>query len=232
MSATTWPRNAKPEHGAWVIKMPRFVPFEFEFTAEAGDRAFEQTRTFLKKIDVGKLDALRTELGLRPEQLGVVVNMYVDALVIDAQMAALQNQPHQASLTREVIPLSYPEPIRPGQVVRIKGTAKRCGFYPDRIFISSAGDPLGAAAFNLLDIQIDGKTQFAQEGEIPGDMFASGAIGGGVAFDTALPKGGEFALVVKYIGKNPDGASFYGSVFGSATGPIEEELDVPSSGEA
>ena len=194
------------------------------FSDEQIARALDRTRAFLTKIDVAKIDALRVELGLRPEQLSIVIDVYVAAL---ASETVLVEAPDTRA-SREVLPMSCPEPIRPGQIVRIKGVAENVGFRPERIFISGATDPLHAAAFNIMDIQVDGKTQFAQEGEIPGDMFACSAIDSFVSFDT-VHKGSEFALVVKYIGDNPNGASFFGSVVGTAVVSPDDDEEKPES---
>ena len=61
------------------------------------------------------------------------------------------------------------------------------------------------------DIRVDGTTQFAQSGPIPGDVFSTSAID---SFVTFAP-GRLLEVDVEYIGEDPTGIRFVGRIFGT-----------------
>ena len=134
---------------------------------------------------------------------------------------------------REVLPINMGStPVLPGQTALIEARPQRGAFRPERFFVSGGTPELavswwqrispwyrapvlhGAADWLINDIQIGNRSQFAQSGDLPGDMFATGAIDCAVSFDTV-----ELAMAVKvvvtYIGAAKKGAVFYGSLLGT-----------------
>ena len=70
------------------------------------------------------------------------------------------------------------------------------------------------------DVRVDGASQFAQVGPIPGDMFSCSAIDSFVAW---LP-GKQIELDVEYIGLEAGGSCFVGSVHGTV---VRDDLNQP-----
>jgi hypothetical protein len=77
---------------------------------------------------------------------------------------------------------------------------------------------LGAAMDWLIrDIRVGNRSQFAQAGDVPGDMFAEGNQTTEIELEKWRPNM-TFEIYVKYIGKNPEGALFACDVTGIAPG--------------
>lgn len=169
-----------------------------KLTDEDRDQAIEATSAFLVKIDVKKIEQLRRRFELPPETFGFLVEIYASLLV--------------GAGDRELLPLSSKGPVLPGATTVVQGEVKR-SFRAERLFIASAGTDGGTADWIVNDVKVDGKTQFAQPGDVPGDMFASGAIDSFVSFAACREK---FELIVTYIGSNPEGVHFYAAAIGSA----------------
>lgn len=73
------------------------------------------------------------------------------------------------------------------------------------------------------DIRIGNRHQFAQSGDVPGDLFGPDAVVGALSFETAQ-RGQPFVIIATYIGKNPEGAAFKCTVHGVAFGfPPKDE---------
>jgi hypothetical protein len=77
--------------------------------------------------------------------------------------------------------------------------------------IENTGTDGGAADWIVNDIRIDGTTQFKQSGDIPGDMFATGAVDSFVKFHP----GTRIELSVTYIGLNEGGCCFTARILGT-----------------
>lgn len=117
---------------------------------------------------------------------------------------------------RRPLPITSDGAIKPNERTTIKTTPRQPGFLPQRIFIShynQKNNVNGAFDWVVHDIRVDGLSQCAQSGDIPGDMFASNAIDGFVRFS---PIQREIELDVTYIGENKNGIPFYASVVGAA----------------
>jgi hypothetical protein len=71
----------------------------------------------------------------------------------------------------------------------------------------------GAAAWLINDISIGNRSQFAQAGSLPGDMFSSSSIDSFVSFDTCQTAM-DVTVSVTYEGDIPAGCPFYGSMLG------------------
>ena len=117
------------------------------------------------------------------------------------------------AMSSEVIPLSTGVAVLPSKSAMITVRAQRRAFRPQRMFVSAAGTSGGAADWIVNDIKIAGQSQFAQAGDLPGDMFATSSIDSFVKFDVAKPLE-DVQVVVTYIGTNPQGAPFYASLVG------------------
>jgi hypothetical protein len=128
---------------------------------------------------------------------------------------ALIDAPQPQRAGREVLPMSTGVAILPTQSAQITARPQRVAFRPERVFISAAGTTGGAADWIVNDIKIGNRSQFSQSGDIPGDMFATGAIDSFVSFETAQTAM-DVVMVVTYIGSNESGVPFYASIVGTA----------------
>lgn len=215
---------------AWnaMTGMPNGMPIGQWGNALAKGNALEATKTFLEQIDVKAIDTLRKSFELPPESLGTLIEIY------SKKLADASPQPTRAQ--REVLPFSTNVPIRPGQTAQITARPQRVAFRPERFYVSNASPeykgpwwkrlspwykaPLcnGAADWIINDIQIGNRSQFAQAGDVPGDMFSTNAIDSFVSFETAQTAM-DIKLVVTYIGPARTGACFYGSMIGTSVHP-------------
>jgi hypothetical protein len=59
----------------------------------------------------------------------------------------------------------------------------------------------------IVDVHVDGKSQFPQAGVIPSDAFHPDTLDCFAAFDV-VPVGGSFAIKAHYVGSNPRGGRF------------------------
>ena len=143
----------------------------------------------------------------------------------DAKAKTDNDHPPTRWETRVVIPLSLPRNIQailPQQKVRIASENKHGAIDLTRLIISSAGTMGGAADWVVNDLEINGRSQLALK-DLTGGVFGSRGIIANQRSKTALSMEGldtlehghELAIVVTYIGENPAGCPFYGSVLGS-----------------
>jgi hypothetical protein len=65
----------------------------------------------------------------------------------------------------------------------------------------------------IVDLQVDGRAQLSQAGDLPGDCFRPNAIDTFVGLDT-VPPGRPFAIRARYLGSNPRGGRFGALVHG------------------
>jgi hypothetical protein len=135
--------------------------------------------------------------------------------VLRFERNALIDAPQPQRAGREVLPMSTGVAILPTQSAQITARPQRVAFRPERVFISAAGTTGGAADWIVNDIKIGNRSQFSQSGDIPGDMFATGAIDSFVSFETAQTAM-DVVMVVTYIGSNESGVPFYASIVGTA----------------
>jgi hypothetical protein len=86
------------------------------------------------------------------------------------------------------------------------------------------GDTAGGAADWLVeDLRVNGRTQFAQPGPIPGDMFSTTAIDSFVKIEPC-EAGNAIEIDVNYIGLNESGAIFAARLEGTVT---RDDYSVP-----
>lgn len=133
-------------------------------------------------------------------------------------------------LHHEILPLSSAAPCLPTKSYQITAQTFE-SFWPNRLVISAAGTPGGAADWVVHDIKIAGKTQFARAGDLPGDTFAANAPQFSTDFDV-LHARMKAHLVVTYIGPNLDGCMLRASLEGDEYNPgiLETLFESISSG--
>lgn len=172
-------------------------------------RALERTRMFFKSLDLRALEEMRVGLELAPEQIGVVIDVYQRALDEERRNDDVMRRASTPMMktSRRAVPMSSPNIAFKNTRFTITQTLKT-KFRAERLFIAP---PLGetAAMWLIHDVLVDDKTQFAQNGDLPGDMFLSTAIDSFVSYDT----GSKFEIVATYIGERLD-ARFSGGFLG------------------
>lgn len=109
--------------------------------------------------------------------------------------------------------------VKMNQSCKVTGRVQnQDGFVPEHLTISSAGTPGGAADWIVNDIRINGRSQFFQSGDIPGDMFATDAVHSILRFEVARAAA-DVEIIVTYIGMNEKGCPFYASISGTEYDP-------------
>jgi hypothetical protein len=132
--------------------------------------------------------------------------------------AALINAPDPTLASRQVLPMNTgTTPVPIGLTAQITSRPQRVAFRPERVFVSAAdtGGSGSAANWIINDITIGNRSQFAQSGALPGDMFATQAIDSFVTFETAQTAM-DVVMIVTYQGATEGGTPFYGSIIGTA----------------
>lgn len=133
-----------------------------------------------------------------------IVQMIADAAV---RQFILTVAPDQRTI-RQPLPLNSQGACLPGQRVEIVARPQSIAMRPERIVISQ-----NAADFLIHDIRVGNRSQLAQEGVLPGDVFAAEAVDTFVAFET-IQTAMDFTIIVEYVGTNPEGEVFNAVVFG------------------
>ena len=132
-------------------------------------------------------------------------------------------------LERAVLPMnSGNKKAKPNETLQITSRPQRIKLRIDRVFVSApySGEPDAAtetaAAWIINDITIANKSQYAQAGGLPGDMFSSTAIDSFVTFDDANPNS-DVVIVATYVGADPNGRAFMGGMLGAEVddGPLD-----------
>ncbi len=119
---------------------------------------------------------------------------------------------------RQVLPMNTgTTPVPISSTAQITSRPQRVAFRPERVFVSSAdiGGSGSAANWIINDITIGNRSQFAQSGALPGDMFSNVAIDSFVTFETAQTAM-DVVMIVTYQGSTEGGTPFYGSIIGTA----------------
>ena len=135
-----------------------------------------------------------------------------------APRAALIPAPGPTLASRQVLPMNTgTTPVPIGLTAQITSRPQRVAFRPERVFVSDADVGGGGTAANWIinDITIGNRSQFAQSGALPGDMFAAQAIDSFVTFETAQTAM-DVVMIVTYQGATEGGTPFYGSIIGTA----------------
>jgi hypothetical protein len=124
---------------------------------------------------------------------------------------------------REVLPLnSGSTGVTAPNTLIITSRPQRPAYRPERMFVSgpivtSSGLATGegASAWLIQDISIGNKSQFAQAGAIPGDIFANLSIDSFVSFDT-VQTAMDVTVTVSYVGTSESAVSFFGGMLGTS----------------
>ncbi len=132
--------------------------------------------------------------------------------------AYLRDMPEPDMANRQVLPMNTgTTPVPVASTAQITSRPQRVAFRPERVFVSSAdiGGSGSAANWIINDITIGNRSQFAQSGALPGDMFSNVAIDSFVTFETAQTAM-DVVMIVTYQGATEGGTPFYGSIIGTA----------------
>jgi hypothetical protein len=135
-----------------------------------------------------------------------------------APAAYLRDMGAPTMANRQVLPMNTgTTPVPINATAQITSRPQRVAFRPERVFVSSSdiGGSGTAANWIVNDITIGNKSQFAQSGALPGDMFSSTAIDSFVTFETAQTAM-DVVMIVTYQGATVGGTPFYGSIIGTA----------------
>ena len=124
---------------------------------------------------------------------------------------------------REVLPLnSGSTGVTAPNTLIITSRPQRPAYRPERMFVSgpivtNSGLATGetASAWLIQDISIGNKSQFAQAGAIPGDIFANLSIDSFVSFDT-VQTAMDVTVTVSYVGTSESAVSFFGGMLGTS----------------
>jgi len=116
--------------------------------------------------------------------------------------------PHRAD--RITLPMSSGVAIFPNTSAQITSRPQAVAFRPERIIIG--GTP---GSWIVNDVKVGNRSQFAQSGDVPGEMFAATTIDGFVSMET-VQTAMDFVMVVTFVGDNQDGAQFVCGVLGTA----------------
>jgi hypothetical protein len=156
-----------------------------------------------------------------------------EALPTDASLTPLpETKPatEDVAHARLVLPLQLPR-VPQRQPTRVATRATRGAVDVERLYISAAGTPGGAADWIVNDIEIDGRSQLAHK-DLPGALFGGHGVAAGrgsttmalTGFDP-VERNREVAVIVTYVGPNPEGIPFYASIVGSK--PAQRPTVVP-----
>jgi hypothetical protein len=106
-------------------------------------------------------------------------------------------------LDNALIPVTCDGPSRvlPDKSAWFIGRSERA-FRPSRLAIDRYSQD-----WMIVDVHVDGKSQFVQAGVIPGDLFHPDTLDCFATFNV-VPAGGSFAIKAHYVGSNPRGGRF------------------------
>ncbi len=100
--------------------------------------------------------------------------------------------------------------IIPNTSAQVTSRPQTHAFRPERIVIG--GTP---KHWVVNDIKVGNRSQLAQSGDVPGEMFAFDAKDSGLRFDT-VHTAMDFVILVTYIGPKEGGEPFVCGAFGTA----------------
>lgn len=113
--------------------------------------------------------------------------------------------------------------VPPRVPTRIFDRPRNRAFMLERLGISGAGTPGGAKDWIVNDIEINGASQLSVK-DLPGALFGSyGVAAGGKHAQSSMSFSGldviepemEVAIIITYIGPNPEGVPFHGYISGN-----------------
>jgi hypothetical protein len=121
-----------------------------------------------------------------------------------------------------VVPIAARDPLQPTIRMTIRVSAPSTAFRVERFIIEDGNTEGGSADWIVNDLRIANRSQFAQSGDIPGDLFATNAIDTFVKFDS-WPADATIEIDVTYIGLREDGALFRARLEGTV---VRDDYDV------
>ena len=95
------------------------------------------------------------------------------------------------------------------RAIRVISRPEAFAFRPNQLVIESPNPE----HFNIVDILIGNRSQFAQPGQIPGDLFASSAIDSFISFETCQTAM-DIEIRVRYVGPKSEGETFEAKMVG------------------
>lgn len=126
---------------------------------------------------------------------------------------------------RVVLPMSSGVDVKTNTSAQVTSRPQQTAFRPERLIIGGKPED-----WIVNDVKIKGRSQFNQSGDVPGEMFSSGAIDCFLRME-AVGVGMDFQIVVTYIGERQ--APFVCGVIGTEIATREvaraHTLDRPSS---
>jgi hypothetical protein len=135
-----------------------------------------------------------------------------------APAAYLREMDPPTMANRQVLPMNTgTTPVPIASTAQITSRPQRVAFRPERVFVSASDIGGGGSAANWIvnDITIGNRSQLAQSGALPGDMFSNVAIDSFVTFETAQTAM-DVVMIVTYQGATEGGTPFYGAIIGTA----------------
>ena len=190
--------------------MKPIVPNIVDIPVEVRDRALKYTAEVLRKID-----EVRKQLEMPVDQLPIVIETYgnvVLALIAEEERKKLAARTLRLPLTmrsenRDCQPLK----IKPGDLFDVIIRPQTLAFRPEDLAIH--GDQ---SRWVVHDIKIGNRSQFmAKRGPAPGTEFGPGGILEHLRLETCQTAM-DLVIVVEYVGPEPDGEIFEGTIVGLA----------------
>jgi hypothetical protein len=150
------------------------------------------------------------------DQVDVVLGGSSDDWLVD--LAQIEKAGPNRTSQQHTLPLATGVPVPMGSSAQITAAIQdEREFRCRRLLISNAITPGGAADWIINNINFGNRSQIHGGGDLPGDMFAVGAIDSFVTFELLRP-GDDVVVIVTYVGPNANGAPFYGSLVGEFIG--------------
>ncbi len=115
-----------------------------------------------------------------------------------------------------VVPIVVSLPLLIATRTTISARMQNAPFKLDRLEIDDGKTAGGAADWIVHDLRIDGRTQFSQVGDLPGDMFSSSAIDSFITIENC-PAGSAIEIDVSYVGVDDGGGTFTARLEGTVT---------------
>ena len=122
-----------------------------------------------------------------------------------------------------VVPITTKGPLPPLTKATITARIQNAPFQMYRLEIDDGDTAGGAADWIVEDLRINGRSQFAQPGPLPGDMFSTTAIDIFVKIEPC-EAGNAIEIDVNYVGLNDSGATFAARLEGTVT---RDDYSVP-----
>ena len=122
-----------------------------------------------------------------------------------------------------IVPIASKTQLLPQAKTTITARVQNAPFQVTRLEIENGDTPGGAADWIVGDLRINGRSQFVHSGDVPGDLFATGAIDTFIKLSTC-EAGNTIEVDVIYIGLIERGAVFTARFEGTVT---RDDYSVP-----